>query len=118
MATAIEVRMAPHHPEKRWTPPSSCSTSSSILRCSSSLRSSFCTVIFVPLQKGRGSPRGAPGPYSSSLRELDALLGEELQRAGMEGNRGVVRLLVVRRHVDGGLVGRHQVGLVLPQRLD
>src|SRR4026209_2418120 len=104
MATAMAVRKVPHQPAKRWTPPSSCSTSSSILRCSSSLRSSFCTVIdFIPKQ--RGSRQGAPDPYGPRLRQLDALLGEELHGAGMEGHRRVGLLLVLGSHVDGGLVG-------------
>src|ERR687891_404317 len=111
MATAMAVRKVPHQLAKRWTPPSSCSTSSSILRCSSSLRSSFCTVIDCIPKSEKGLPAGSPDPYGPRLRQLDALLGEELQRAGMEGHRGVGLLLVLRRHVDRRLMGGHQVGL-------
>src|SRR3954468_19991713 len=98
MSTASAVMNQPQAPPKRWVAPSSCSTSASTCLSSSALSAASSAALAA----------GFPGSTMAALLDLDALLGEVAQRPRVIGDRREGQLLVLRRHVDRRLVGRHQ----------
>src|SRR3954465_15101633 len=122
--TAIVVTRTASGPVSRFCTPSSRSIISSARASASALTSfaGWCSLatssVIAPLRKKK--PRLARGLFVLSflLFELDALLGEVLDRARMPWNRRGIGLLVLHRDVLRLFVRADQLVALVEERLD
>src|SRR5688500_6610050 len=123
MTTATVATSAASQPTSLLWTPSSRSIISSARASASRLTSAagWCrrTVSSVTAKSPAGrSGRGFGSRQEKGSVDLDALLGEELDCAGVPGNRGSLLLLVLELDVFGFLVHADQLVAMVEYRLD